>query len=140
MVTGIVPSGEIDVAAALRGAGLSLELLTVITAEDASLTDVPETIGRPRSDIMMGTTGTGTGVPGLTSGSRELGARAQPLPAYERLLGRLGHLAIPDDEIQNYVEALEAGRTVVGYAATSETAERVADVLRGAGVAKVKIA
>lgn len=137
MVTGIVPSAGIDVAAALRGAGFALEPLIEISGEDASLTD---TVPRPRGDILMGTTGTGTGVPGLTTtGTSGLGSRPQPLPAHEQLRERLDDLELPDDEIENYLDALDAGRTVVGYAATPETAERVAEVLRSAGVAKVKI-
>jgi hypothetical protein len=136
LVTGIVPSG-IDVVSALRGAGLPLEPLIEISVEEASLTD---TVPRPRGgDILMGTTGTGTGVPGLTSsGTRGL-PRVRPLPAHEHLRDRLGALEIRDDEVENYLDALDAGRTVIGYAAPAEGAERAANVLRAAGVAKVKI-
>jgi rhodanese-related sulfurtransferase len=138
MVTGIVPSAGIDVAAALRSAGLPPEPLVLVSGEDASLGDA---LPRPGSDILMGTTGTGTGVPGLTSSTPgALGAPRAPLPAHERLRERLGELEIPDDEIENYLDALEAGRSVVGYAAAGETAERVAAALRAAGVANVKIA
>jgi len=136
IVTGIVAADDAGIEAALQHASLPLEPLVVIAAEDASLSDV---VPHPRGDILMGNTGTGTGVPGLTSRTRDLGPQSQPLPAHERLRERLGDLEIPDDEIENYLDALEAGRSVVGYVATPENAARVADIFRGCGVAKVKV-
>jgi len=136
IVTGIAATNFADIEAALQQASLPLESLVVISAEGASLSEV---VPHPRSDIMMGNTGTGTGVPGLTSPARDTSPHPQPLPAHERLRERLGDLEIPDDEIENYLDALEAGRSVVGYLATPENAARVADVFRGCGVAKVKV-
>lgn len=137
LVTGIAASEDGGVEDALRDAGLPLEPLTVISGEEGTVTD---TLARTRGEIVMGTTGTGTGVPGLTTTNRELGIPESPLPAHERLRERLGGLEIPDDEIENYVEALERGHTVIGYLAPPHSVNLVADIFRALGVAKVKVA
>ena len=51
---------------------------------------------------------------------------------------RLGDLEIPDDEVDNYVEALEAGRSVVAYFAKAETIDKVSEIFHAVGLAKVK--
>ena len=51
---------------------------------------------------------------------------------------RLGDLEIPDDEVDNYVETLEAGRSVVAYFAKPENIGQVTDIFRASGLAKVK--
>ncbi len=137
LVTGIAAADDGGVEDALRDAGLPLEPLVVIRGEDGTLTDSLSASG---SEILLGTTGTGTGVPGLNTSPRPLASTPGPLAANERLRARLGDLEIPDDEIENYVEALEIGHTVVGYLATPQSVELVADIFRALGVARVKVA
>jgi hypothetical protein len=50
----------------------------------------------------------------------------------------LGDFAIPDDAIDNYIDALGAGRSVIGYFAQDETIDGVESVFTTAGLAKVK--
>lgn len=136
IVTGIAAPDVGDLEGTLSAAGVSPDGLVVISGEAATLRT--EGIAPAGGDILLGTTGTGTGVPGLTSSTRVLGPRPQPLAANEQLRERLGHLEIPDDEIENYVDALAAGRLVVGY--LGPDAERAAEVFLECGVARVKVA
>lgn len=52
---------------------------------------------------------------------------------------RLRELHIPGDELQNYVDAVEAGRTVVAYIADPDAAERIVEVFRESGLVKVRV-
>ncbi|MGH7660531.1 MAG: hypothetical protein ACRENA_06405 [Vulcanimicrobiaceae bacterium] len=52
---------------------------------------------------------------------------------------RLGDFEIPDDEIENYLEALSAGRSVVAYFAhKQENVSKIEAIFRQSGLAKVK--
>ncbi len=51
---------------------------------------------------------------------------------------RLGDLEIPDDEVDNYVDALQAGRSVVAYFAKPETVAQVETIFRASDLVKVK--
>ena len=73
----------------------------------------------------------GTGVPGLTGSGTGL-------LAGDSLWDRLADLAIPDDEIENYAEALEAGRSIVGYHGDSRNVAKVEAMFAGAGLKKIK--
>jgi tRNA A58 N-methylase Trm61 len=57
----------------------------------------------------------------------------------ESLSDRLGDLEIPDSEVENYVEALEAGRHIVAYFAKPDTLSKVEELFRNSGLAKVKV-
>ncbi len=76
----------------------------------------------------------GTDVPGLTD-SREQSLSdfvdIQEFPNY------LGSLPIPDDEVDNYNEALAEGRSVVAYSVESD-AETARQALRAAGLRNVE--
>lgn len=130
---------------ALRGAGLSLDPLTVFCAGE----------GRqeaPESGIRFIYTGTedvrnllGTGSAGIFSmGGGEvpgLGADAAS-PEYfhqETLSEELSELEIPDSELDNYVEALDAGHCLVAYYAAPDNLQAVEAAFRGSGLAKVRI-
>jgi hypothetical protein len=135
VVTGISQTSDLSaLEAALGAAGHSLEPLTVVDAGDEARPSVPQ------SPLAMGSIGqidTGTGVPGLTSGTTSLGGG----PAFfrdETLSARLADFEIPDDEIDNYLEAIAAGRSVVGYFAKQETIDSVESAFRAAGLAKIK--
>jgi hypothetical protein len=133
VVTGISPSSDI---AALEGEltanGFSLEHIQVVEAGDDT--------GPMAHGIVAARGGggleTGTGVPGLTSGNTS-GAN-QTYFRDESLVERLGDFEIPDDEIQNYVDALAAGRSVVAFFAKDESIEQVEAIFRAAGLARVK--
>jgi len=136
VVTGIAPAADlIALERALTAAGLPLEPLQAIEPDSGSLGAAARLA---HVQIIMGTSGTGTGVPGLTSGESDPHMEPPMLSHVERLLERLGALEIPDDEVQNYIEALDAGRSVVGYFAPPAAVAEVEDVFRSSGLAKVK--
>jgi hypothetical protein len=134
VVTGISQNGDIKgLENALKAAGLSLEPLQLIGPDDS-------TQGAARGVInphyITGGTGQGTGVPGLDRPTP--GGYDTPYFRNESLSDRLDDLEIPDDEVENYLEALEAGRSVVAYFAKPETIAQVTELFRAGGLAKVK--
>ena len=139
VVTGISQDG--DTAAleqALKAAGLSLDALEVLGPDD---TGESHTVGGlVDTSILTGGMETGTGVPGLT-GSGISGVAGAPRVApigSESLWERLADFAIPDDEVEHYAEALEAGRSIVGYHGDSKNVAKVESLFSAAGLAKVK--
>jgi hypothetical protein len=138
VVTGISQDGNTDaLEKTLANAGLSLEPLQLIGPDDsdAHLTDVPAE-GHIDTRLMTGG-GQGTGVPGLSGGATGLGATRRYF-RNESLSDRLGDLDIPDSEIENYLEALEAGRSIVAYFAHPDTLAKVEEIFRASGLAKIK--
>jgi hypothetical protein len=136
VVTGLAPTADLtQLERALTVAGLSLEPLQLVEPDTGS---IPAATVVADSEIILGTSGTGTGVPGLTTSPDR--PRLEPLAEghMQRLLERLEALEIPDDEIDNYLDALEAGRAVVGYSAAPGTIAAVADVFAASGLAKIK--
>ena len=137
VVTGISQDGNIkQLEAALEKSGLPLDPIQLIGAGDseANLTDDVRGGGGIDTSLMTGG-GQGTGVPGLTgSGSggnigAGLGTGHRSYFRNETLSDRLGDLEIPDSEVENYVEALEAGRSVVAYFARPENLGKVEEDL-----------
>ena len=139
VVTGISQDG--DTAAlerALKAAGLSLDALEAIGPEDAE--SMVTGSGLIDTGTLTGGLETGTGVPGLT-GSGIPGITSAPRMGNvgaESLWDRLANLAIPDDEVENYVEALEAGRSIVAYHGDARTAAKIEGLFGSAGLTKIK--
>lgn len=145
VVTGITQGIDTNgIEQALRGAGLSLEPLTVFCAGEGR----EET---PESGIRFIYTGTedvrnllGTGSTGIFAmgGAEVPGLAADaPSPEYfhqETLTEELSELEIPDSELDNYVEALDAGHCLVAYYAAPNTLEAVEAAFRSSGLAKVR--
>jgi hypothetical protein len=137
VVTGISQNGDIKALEdALKAAGLPLDPIQLIGPDDS-------TQGAARGVIspgyITGGTGQGTGVPGITSGGPTAGGYGTQYFRNETLGDRLGDLEIPDDEIENYIEALQAGRSVVAYFAKPDTLAKVQEIFRSAsGLVKVK--
>jgi hypothetical protein len=139
VVTGISQDGNTDaLEAALKAAGLSLELFEVLGPEDAD----GHVIGSGLPDTGIITGGgleTGTGVPGLTgSGVPGVTSGKLTLHDYGSLWDRLADLAIPDDEVENYAEALEAGRSIAAFHGDARNVAIVEAMFADAGLAKVK--
>lgn len=141
-VTGISQHGDLKaLEKALTDAGLSLDPIQMIGPDDSesNLADV-ERAQRIDSEIMLGG-GQGTGVPGL-NGSHMTLEQLNPAHTYfrnEEMWDRLGDFEIPDDEIENYLEALAAGRSVVAYFARKpENVTKIEGIFRQSGLAKVK--
>ena len=141
-VTGISQHGDIKaLEKAMLDAGMLLGPIQIIGPEDSdrNLADV-ERSQRRDSDIMLGG-GQGTGVPGINGHHMTL-EQLQSDDTYfrnEELWDRLGDFEIPDDEIENYLEALSAGRSVVAYfAQKAENVPKIEALFRANGLMKVK--
>ena len=137
VVTGISQDGDISaLETALKTAGLPLDPIQVIGPDD-STQGAASSMGLSDPGLMTGG-GQGTGVPGVTTGTPTAGGYGTRYFRNEALSDRLGDLEIPDDEVENYVEALHVGRSVVAYFAKPETLAQVEGIFRGSRLVKVK--
>ena len=129
VVTGLSQNGDVSALhAALEAAGLPTDSLQIIGPGDA---DAGLSRGLAGFDLMVSEGG--TGVPGINN-ARRGGAFFRN----ESLSDRLGDFEIPDSETDNYVEALERGRSVVAYFAHADTVDRVEAAFRSAELANVR--
>jgi len=137
VVTGISQSGDISgLEEALKAAGLPLDPIQLIGPDD-STQGAASSLGFANPGLMTGG-GQGTGVPGVTSGTPSAGAYGRRPFRTEALSDRLGDLEIPDDQVDNYVDALSAGRSVVAYFAKPENLAQVESIFRASNLARVK--
>jgi hypothetical protein len=143
VVTGISQDGDTtELQQALAAAGLSLDTFEVIAPEEADtlVTDVSGHLV-DTGILTGGGLETGTGVPGLT-GKGTPGITSSPGDRYDvasdTLWDKLADLAIPDDEVENYAEALEAGRSIVAFHGDSKNVAKVESIFTAAGLRKVK--
>lgn len=72
-------------------------------------------------------------VPNISSDTRYVGFFAEP-----HIIDHLAEYAIPKDQVQNYNDAIEAGRSVVVYKAEPEEASSVEQSFKEAGLKNVK--
>lgn len=129
VVTGLSPTGDTSaLRSALVAAGMPTDALQVIAPDEASTSVARGVIG---SDLY--TREGGTGVPGLNN--NRIGTsffRGESMP------DRLGDFEIPDSEVENYLEALSRGRSVVAYFAHAETVNNIETIFRAADLANVR--
>ncbi len=140
VVTGISQDGTTDaLEAALKAAGLRVDALEVLGPDDAE-GGAGVAGGGVDTGTLTGGLETGTGVPGLTGGGIPGVTGAPRLAEVDgaSLWDRLADLEIPDDEVENYAEALEAGRSIVAYHADSKSAAKVEALFTSSGLSKVK--
>ena len=138
VVTGISADGKTEaLEQALKAAGLTLDAFEVLGPEDADGAAI--TSGSVDTSILTGGgLETGTGVPGLTgSGTPGLSGGSSTEIAGS-LWDRLADLAIPDDEVENYAEALEAGHSIVAFHGDSKNVAKVEAMFGTNGLTKVK--
>jgi hypothetical protein len=72
-------------------------------------------------------------VPNISSDNRYIGFFAEP-----HIIDHLAEYAIPEDQVQNYNDAIEAGRSVVVYKAAPAEAPAVEQTFKEAGLKNVK--
>ena len=88
-------------------------------------------------DVITGSTGILTSfdaqVPNISSDNRYIGFFAEP-----HIIDHLADWPIPQDQVQNYNDAIEAGRSVVTYKAAADEAPQVEQTFRDAGLRNVK--
>ena len=140
-VTGISQTTDIKgLEKALVDAGFPLDPIQLITPDesDKNLADV-ESEQRIDTSLMLGG-GQGTGVPGISGGHSDFEIHKQSTYfRNEELWDRLDDFEIPDDEIENYLEALSAGRSVVAYfAGKVDNVPKLETLFRSSGLSKVK--
>ncbi len=129
VVTGILQHGDIKaLEQSLKHAGLPVDPIQLISGEDSS-----ESIARRQSGPKLMTGDNAAYVPGINSSGSGLSFFRN-----ESLSDRLSDLEIPDSEIENYVEALQGGRSIVAYFAKADSLSRVEAIFRDSGLAKVK--
>jgi hypothetical protein len=150
-VTGIAPSSDIaqleTVAKAI--AGIDQEKLTILTKSDRTYehessflnfihttqpyvdSDAVGSLMANKDSLMTG--GTGTSVPGIGGGHTALTSSTN-----DRSPQHVGSLPIPEDEADNYNDAIEDGRAVLAYACDPSQQAALEDAFRKAGVNKVK--
>lgn len=137
VVTGISQNGDTTaLEAALKAAGLTLDPLQLIGPDDSTRGSASARGIAGSGGILGG--GGGTGVPGITSGNPTAGGTGTSFFRNETLSDRLGDLEIPDDQIDNYIDALGAGRSVVAYFAKPDTVTTAESAFRASGLARVK--
>jgi hypothetical protein len=138
VVTGISQDGDTAaLEAALKAAGLPLDPIQIIGPDD-STQGAASSMGLGNPGLMTGG-GQGTGVPGVTSGVPSAGGYGTRYFRNEALGDRLADLEIPDDELDNYVDALQAGRSVVAYFAKPGTVAQVETIFRSPEMGLVKV-
>jgi hypothetical protein len=143
VVTGISQNTNTQpIEQALRAASLSIDPLSVFTSGDApddradsgirfiySGSDTPKTIFGQTSEL---TSFGGTEVPGL--GLSEKSEYFTP----ESVTDELSETGIPDSALDNYVDAIEAGKSIITYQALAADQGRVEQIFRDAGLANVR--
>jgi len=153
LVVGIFPSSDVAVldTALANLSGIDRARLNVFTADpktaahdDSPLafTHVQSSVSADVSPDVTHGTGSitdfgGTDVPGLTD------ATDQSLTDFEEpesVPNYLGSLPIPDDEVDNYNEAIAEGRTVVTYSTSSDAeGDQARQTLRAAGLRNTQV-
>jgi hypothetical protein len=105
----------------LVAAGLSLEPLKVISEDEATAS-----LAGRAADTTILTSDLGTSVPGIGASSN------RSLFHAESVTDLLGELEIPENELDNYAQALQRGKCVIAYFAKEENVERALELFRAA--------
>jgi len=129
VVTGLSQNGDISALhKALADAGLATDPLQTIGPDEAA-----QGLSRGLAGADLLVSDSVTSVPGLTNVH-------QPRAFFrnESLWDRIGDLEVPESELDNYVEAVERGRTVVGYFAHADNAEKVEEIFKTSGLLNVR--
>jgi hypothetical protein len=129
VVTGISQNGDLKgLETSLEDAGLPLDPIQLISGDDST-----EGLARRQIGPHLMTGDNAAYVPGINNSGRGLSYFRN-----ESLADRLGDLGIPDSEVDSYVEALEAGRSIVAYFAKPNNLAQVETIFRNSGFEKIK--
>lgn len=100
-------------------------------SESAQTTDTSGDVIRGNTGIMTNTGG--VNIPGISADTRFIGYFAHP-----HVIDHLADWPIPQDQVQNYNDAIEAGRSVVTYKADPAEVPQVEAAFKEAGLKNVK--
>lgn len=136
-VTGIAPTQDVAELEKLLGglSGLDRSKFVVITSEDQSdehddsFLEFVHASGDDRQFLGDDS----SNVPGISRSTPTLGGYL----SHPHFIRRVGNLPIPDDEADNYNDAIDEGRTLVAYPADGN-ASQVETAFKSAGLAHVK--
>jgi len=149
LVTGIAPNAQPAEVEGLLCNVLDCQRVVVITADSpttehqnsilrfihaadiAQTTDVSHDVIRGSAGIM--TDAGGVNIPGISSDTRFVGYFADP-----HIIDHLADWPIPQDQVQNYNDAIEAGRAVVTYKAEPAEVAKAEAAFKEAGLKNVK--
>lgn len=144
VVVGIFPNHDAvsKLADSLKAGGFDLDELTVVANSELPeglISDGVEFVltGEAEEASLSGGTGLitsqGTDVPGLTDSKERIELFVGPTT-----VEALGDLNVPDGRTDDYLDALEAGRSVAGYNAGSDV-EKVKPLFTGAGALSTEV-
>ena len=150
LVTGIAQSSDPEhLETALTNPPVNPEKVAVITKDaptdmhhESSLVYMHVGQDHPTSDVQHDVITGGASiltnfgdpqVPNISSDSRYVGFFAEP-----HIIDHLADYAIPQDQVQNYNDAIEAGRSVVVYKAEPAESPAVEQQFKDAGLKNVK--
>jgi hypothetical protein len=152
LVAGISPDHDVQaIEAALKAHDIDLALVTVFTktpleAHDESGLNFEYVVkdmevnslsdDQTKNMGIMGDAG-GTGVPGLTSSDRP-GMTVSSFAEAEAAPDYLSGVAISDDEVDNYNEAIEEGRAVAIFQAAGGDSAAAEAAFKAAGLKNVR--
>jgi hypothetical protein len=147
-VTGIAPTQDVGKLESMLGgiSGIDREKFVVITSEEATEEHEESFIDfvhvNPEDDMYEGNLPADThifegddssNVPGITRSEPSM----QGYLSHPHFVRHVGNLPIPDDEAENYNDAIDAGRSIVAYPADGNSAQ-IEAAFRSAGLAHVK--
>ena len=135
-VTGIAPTQDVgELEKALGKTGLEHDKFVVITKDepteehDDSFLNFIHAV--PVEHLLL--SDHGSDVPGINPASALNNYIAHP-----HVVRHLGNLPIPDDEVDNYNDAIDDGRTVVAYPVDGGSQASIESAFHKAGLAHVK--
>ena len=130
VVTGLSQDGDVSaIHKALEAGGIATDSLQVISPDEST-----QGVSRGLISADLLTHDSGTSVPGINNQHDGGGVFFRN----ETLSDRLGDLEIPDDEVENYVEALERGKYVVAYFAHPDTIDKVEEAFKASNLANIR--
>lgn len=128
VVVGLSQTGDTSaLRAALTAAGLSPDDVQSVGPDDAA-----ENLAREAAPSGIITSDRGMSVPGITGGEN------RTFFYDESLVDRLGDFGIPESEFDNYLGAVERGKTVIAYFAEPDSVDKVTAVFSAANVSNVR--
>ena len=113
--------------AELTRAGLSPDDLECVGPDDAA-----GSLAGDRAESSIITSDRGMSVPGITDDRR------QAVLSDDSVTDRLGALGIPEKEFDNYLEAVERGKTVVACFAKADSVDKIAAAFTAANLINVR--
>jgi hypothetical protein len=113
--------------AALTAAGLSPDDLQSVGPDDAA-----ENLAREATPSGIITSDRGMSVPGIAGGEN------RTFFYDESVVDRLGDFGIPEKDFDNYLEAIERGKTIVAYFAKPDNVDKVAAAFTAANLSNVR--